>query len=116
MVTLTVLMGIPSGLGASADQVSSSGRPLDCPSHSPGWPAPPPGSSRSPGITFSPFPPPGAPHLLRHGGGTTPEPHHPPPPASGPKSQTPGFRPQPGHSQLSDRPARLPHLYTGVDI
>lgn len=40
MLTLTVLMGIPSRLGASAEQVRSSGRPLDRPSHSPGWPAP----------------------------------------------------------------------------
>lgn len=53
-------------------------------------------------ITSSLFPPPGAPHLLRHGGGTTPAPCHPPPPVSGLESQTPGCRPQPGHSQLND--------------
>lgn len=108
MVTLTVLMGIPSRLGASADQVRSSGRPLDRPSHSPGWPGPLSWLQQVPRHHFSPFPPLGAPHLLRHGGGTTPKPRHPPPPASGPRSQTPGFRPQPGHSQLCDRPARVP--------
>ena len=66
-----------------------------------------PCSNTSQAFTSSLFLPPGAPHLLQHRGGTTP--------ASGPSTsttgglwhQTPGFKPQPCHSQMCDQPSQF---------